>query len=40
MYTASEDGLNDVVQLTVNRLRCSVHTMQEHEKYKGENIKF
>ncbi|XP_034824457.1 uncharacterized protein [Maniola hyperantus] len=35
LYTASEDGLNDVVQLTVNRLRCSVQTMQEHEQYKA-----
>ncbi|XP_068630385.1 uncharacterized protein [Battus philenor] len=35
LYTASEDGLNDTVQLTVNRLRCSVQTMQEHEQYKA-----
>ncbi|XP_041976474.1 uncharacterized protein LOC121731185 [Aricia agestis] len=35
LYTGSEDGLNDVVQLTVNRLRCSVQTMQEQEQYKA-----
>lgn len=35
LYTASEDGLNDIVQLTVNRLRCSVNTMQQHEQYKA-----
>ncbi|CAG9785059.1 unnamed protein product [Diatraea saccharalis] len=35
MYTSSEDGLNDTVQLTVNRLRCSVQTMQEQEQYKA-----
>ncbi|XP_047526735.1 uncharacterized protein LOC125064014 [Vanessa atalanta] len=35
LYTASEDGLNDTVQLTVNRLRCSVQTMQEQEQYKA-----
>lgn len=35
LYTASEDGFNDIVQLTVNRLRCSVQTMQEHEQYKA-----
>ncbi|KAG6451884.1 hypothetical protein O3G_MSEX007335 [Manduca sexta] len=35
MYTASEDSFNDVVQLTVNRLRCSVQTMQEHEQFKA-----
>lgn len=36
LYTTSEDGLNDTVQLTVNRLRCSVQTMQEQEQYKGK----
>ncbi|XP_035459225.1 uncharacterized protein LOC118282311 [Spodoptera frugiperda] len=35
LYTASEDGLNDIVQLTVNRLRCSVQTMQQQEQYKA-----
>ncbi|XP_072940338.1 uncharacterized protein [Epargyreus clarus] len=35
LYTGSEDGLNDTVQLTVNRLRCSVQTMQEQEQYKA-----
>ncbi|KAL4706483.1 hypothetical protein ACJJTC_015681 [Scirpophaga incertulas] len=35
MYTASEDGFNDVVQLTINRLRCSVQTMQEQEQFKA-----
>ncbi|XP_061377975.1 uncharacterized protein LOC116765820 [Danaus plexippus] len=35
LYTSSEDGLNDVLQLTVNRLRCSVQTMQEQEQYKA-----
>ncbi|KAL0840354.1 hypothetical protein ABMA28_015615 [Loxostege sticticalis] len=35
LYTASEDGLNDTVQLTVNRLRCSVQTMQEQEQFKA-----
>lgn len=36
LYTSSEDGLNDVIQLTINRLRCSVQTMQEQEQFKGE----
>ncbi|XP_061710323.1 uncharacterized protein LOC133520052 [Cydia pomonella] len=35
LYTASEDGLNDVITLTVNRLRCSVLTMQEQEQFKA-----
>lgn len=35
LYTASEDGFNDVVQLTVNRLRCSVLTMQQQEQHKA-----
>ncbi|XP_049866164.1 uncharacterized protein LOC126366874 [Pectinophora gossypiella] len=35
LYTASEDGLNDIVQLTINRLRCSVQTMQEQEQFKA-----
>ncbi|KAJ0179881.1 hypothetical protein K1T71_004472 [Dendrolimus kikuchii] len=35
LYTSSEDGLNDIVQLTVNRYRCSVQTMQEQEEYKA-----
>ncbi|GBP04407.1 hypothetical protein EVAR_6585_1 [Eumeta japonica] len=35
LYTASEDGLNDVIQVTVNRLRCSVATMQEQEQFKA-----
>ncbi|XP_013178182.1 PREDICTED: uncharacterized protein LOC106125499 [Papilio xuthus] len=35
LYAGSEDGLNDTVQLTVNRLRCSVQTMQEQEQYKA-----
>lgn len=35
LYNGSEDGLNDTVQLTVNRLRCSVQTMQEQEQFKA-----
>ncbi|CAB3221441.1 unnamed protein product [Arctia plantaginis] len=35
LYTASEDGLDDIVQLTVNRLRCSVQTMQQQEQYNA-----
>ncbi|VVC99506.1 uncharacterized protein LOC126977124 [Leptidea sinapis] len=35
LYCSSEDGFNDTVQLTVNRLRCSVHTMHEQEQYKA-----
>ncbi|KAJ2947011.1 hypothetical protein O0L34_g16355 [Tuta absoluta] len=35
LYTSSEDGFNDTVQLTVNRLRCSVQTMQEQEQFKA-----
>ncbi|XP_048485137.1 uncharacterized protein LOC105384155 [Plutella xylostella] len=35
LYTSSEDGLNDAVQLTVCRLRCSVQTMQEQELFKA-----
>lgn len=38
LYTSSEDGLNDIVQLTVNRYRCSVQTMQEQEQHKGTSI--
>ncbi|XP_013188987.1 uncharacterized protein LOC106133717 [Amyelois transitella] len=35
LYNSSENGLNDVVQLTVNRLRTSVQTMQEQEQFRA-----
>lgn len=35
LYTASEDSFHDYVQVTVNRLRCSVQTMQEQEAFKA-----
>ncbi|CAK1553680.1 unnamed protein product [Leptosia nina] len=35
LYSGSEDGFNDTIQLTVNRLRCSVQTMQEQEQFKA-----
>lgn len=35
-YAVSEDGTNDVVEVSVTKFRCSVQTMQEHEKIGGE----
>ncbi|KAJ8940983.1 hypothetical protein NQ318_011716 [Aromia moschata] len=31
-YAVSEDGTNDVVEVSVTRFRCSLQTMQEHER--------
>lgn len=35
LYTNSEDGCKDTVQVNVNKMRCTVQTMQEHELHKG-----
>ncbi|KAM3962291.1 uncharacterized protein ACR2FA_003521 [Aphomia sociella] len=35
LYTSSENGLNDTVQLTINRLRTSVQTMQQQEQFRA-----
>lgn len=34
-YSHSEDGNNEMVEVQLSRLRCSMQTMQEHEKYGG-----
>lgn len=34
-YSNSEDGNNDMVEVNLSRLRCSMQVMQEHEKYGG-----
>ncbi|XP_018318903.1 uncharacterized protein LOC108732533 [Agrilus planipennis] len=34
-YSNSEDGNNDLLEVSLSRLRCSINTMQEHEKYGG-----
>lgn len=34
-YSVSEDGTNDVVEITITKFRCSLQTMQEHEKIGG-----
>lgn len=35
LYTGSENGFNDTVQLTINRLRTSVQTMHEQEQFRA-----
>lgn len=35
MYSTSEDGNNDMFEVSLSRLRCSMNTMVEHEKLKG-----
>ncbi|CAG9768618.1 unnamed protein product [Ceutorhynchus assimilis] len=35
-YSVSEDGRNDVVEVTVTKFRCSLQTMQEHERVGGQ----
>ena len=35
-YAVSEDGTNDVVEISVTKFRCSVQTMQEHERVGGK----
>ncbi|KAJ8977424.1 hypothetical protein NQ317_009677 [Molorchus minor] len=37
-YAVSEDGTNDVVEVSVTRFRCSLQTMHEHER-TGEDRK-
>lgn len=38
-YAVSEDGTNDVVEITVTKFRCSLQTMQEHERVGGKAFK-
>ncbi|XP_060517401.1 uncharacterized protein LOC132696640 [Cylas formicarius] len=35
-YAVSEDGANDVIEITVTKFRCSLQTMQDHEKIGGQ----
>jgi len=35
VYSNSEDGNNDMFEVSLSRLRCSMSTMTEHEKLKG-----
>ncbi|KAJ8918470.1 hypothetical protein NQ315_008167 [Exocentrus adspersus] len=35
-YAVSEDGTNDVVEISVTKFRCSLQTMQEHERTGGQ----
>lgn len=39
-YSVSEDGTNDVVEVTITKFRCSLQTMQEHEKIGGTTNMF
>lgn len=34
-YSESEDGFNDTIELSLLKMRCSMQTMQEHEKLGG-----
>lgn len=34
-YSESEDGFNDTIELSLQKMRCSMQTMQEHEKLGG-----
>lgn len=34
-YSNSEDGNNEMAEINLSRLRCSMQTMQEHERYGG-----
>nr|CAH7721656.1 unnamed protein product [Callosobruchus chinensis] len=35
-YGISEDGTNDVVEVTITKFRCSLQTMRQHEKVGGK----
>lgn len=35
-YAISEDRKNDVVEISITRFRCSLQTMQQHEKFGGQ----
>lgn len=35
-YSVSEDGNNDMIQLSVSRLRFSIQTMETHENFTGK----
>lgn len=35
VYSNSEDGNNDLFEISLSRLRCSMSTMTEHEQLKG-----
>nr|CAH7721654.1 unnamed protein product [Callosobruchus chinensis] len=35
-YGISEDGTNDVVEVTITKFRCSLQTMRQHEKVGGQ----
>lgn len=34
-YSESEDGFNDTIEVSLQKMRCSMQTMQEHEKLGG-----
>ncbi|CAH2000046.1 unnamed protein product [Acanthoscelides obtectus] len=35
-YGISEDGTNDVVEVSITKFRCSLQTMRQHEKVGGQ----
>ncbi|KAF5273573.1 hypothetical protein FQR65_LT04571 [Abscondita terminalis] len=35
VYSNSEDGLNDLFEISLSRMRCSMSTMTDHEKLNG-----
>lgn len=36
-YSISEDGTNDTIEVGLSKLRCSMQTMQQHEKLGGKH---
>lgn len=37
-YSSSEDGNNESILLSISKFRCSMKTMQQHEKSGGKNL--
>lgn len=37
-YSLSEDGKNDMIFLSVSRLRFTIQTMETHENYTGKTV--
>lgn len=35
-YSAGEDATDDTIEVGLSKLRCSMQTMQQHEKLGGE----
>lgn len=39
-YSLSEDGKNDMIFLSVSRLRFTIQTMETHENYTGKTVTY